>query len=65
MKSDEGVLRMKLFGFLDDLLNNEAREVGSLSFTILNISSKQEYFYRLWTVRSPFLAKSGLVCSLV
>ena len=42
-KFPEGLSRINIFGLRCDLINSEASETGSPSFTILNISSKHVY----------------------
>ena len=37
--------------------------IGILSLIILNISKRQQYLYRWWTVSKLFLLNNGLLCS--
>ena len=48
---------------LFDLVNNEYNAIGILRVIILNISKRQQYLYRWWTVSKLFLLNNGLLCS--
>ena len=37
-----------------ELVNNEYNAIGILSLIILNISKRQQYLYRWWTVSKLF-----------
>ena len=49
----------------DDLLYRDNKEAGHSSLTILNISNKHVYLYRLCTVSKLLSLNNGLVCSFI
>ena len=63
MNDEDGDGVMKYSGRRGDLWNSESSELGFSNLTILNISHRHVYLYRLWTVRILLSLNNGFVCS--
>ena len=63
MNDEDGDGVMKNSGLLGDLWKSENSVGGFSSLTILNISQRQVYLYKLWTVNRLFILNNGFVCS--
>ena len=63
MNDEDGEGVIKYSGLLSDLLKRESSDRGFSCLIILNISERQVYLYKLWTVRRLLILNNGLVCS--